>query len=56
MIARLRSVGPWTNVDVHFEEDWVGGFINHFRIVAKPPFGAMGLPVVAHLVEQTFVM
>jgi hypothetical protein len=36
MVARLRALGGWSNVDVEFEE--VGAkVLNHLRIVASPP-------------------
>jgi hypothetical protein len=57
MASRLRGVaGGWVNVDVEFAQDWPAPFLNHLRIAAKPVLGTMGLPVVAYLAEQVFVL
>ena len=55
MAYRLRAkAGPWTNVAVKFEDDFFAFFLNHFRIAANRGC-AMGIPVVKHVAEVTFV-
>jgi hypothetical protein len=55
MAYRLRQDGGvWHNVDVKFENDWLAPFANHFRIAANRGT-TMGIPVVKHVVEQSFV-
>jgi hypothetical protein len=55
MAYRLRQYGGvWHNVDVKFENDWLAPFANHFRIAANRGT-TMGIPVVHHVVEQSFL-
>jgi hypothetical protein len=57
MAHRLRTLtGPWDNVDVLFEDDMFAYWINHFRIAAnRGRLGRMGIPVVMHVVEISFM-
>lgn len=57
MAHRLRMIaGPWDNVDVLFEDDVFAYWVNHFRIAAnRGRLGRMGIPVVMHVVEISFM-
>jgi hypothetical protein len=55
LIASLRAMGGWTNVDVLFTE-WGGAVLNHDRISgAHPVLAPGGADVLAFVAKHAFI-